>query len=630
MALKFLSAHTGSGGTSSSVKLFDIRLDNEYIVFRGSEEEAGSAQLAGQLVLALTEPLTTTGITLTLSGILHMSYSTTSSSSLSGRRNASKEKPFFQKTWTFRDPGKGRTETLPSNNYSWPFDLVLDGTLPESVEGLKEAYIVYRFKAEIGRKRAKDIVVRKPLRIVRTLASSALELSHAMSVENVWPNKIEYSISTPSKAVIFGSFLQVDFKLIPLLKGLVIGSVSTQLKEEHEFMMDPEWGVQALNGGIMKDDRIIAFDNYTLNTENDLQIIEEAAEGFQFSRYLELPKSLTKCMQDCNVKGLKIRHKIKFNVQLHNPDGHVSELRANLPVALYISESLPLNENNDLVDQTPQAGRAAVENDMHHSAPPLYGEHQFDQLYGDQQFEAVYSGYRTPGAALSNGGTPSSLSRNISSENLASLAGVADGHVDSTHVSASALQHRLLDLRRSDRVVPSIARDDYDQPAHGSLSRRGSIPHANGDYHHGIDEADGSGHHSRGTVSGRNSVPESNTVSRRTSNENHTDTSGTATPFFQTDHFEDLAKVPSYSTAIRTPIPRSNNSGVDLPSYGSCVAESRPVTPIAPPMAHLRDPNGQTFNSSYQPSEPQTMSRNHSDRQNDERRLRLMQLRHRT
>jgi len=73
MALKFLSAHTGSGGTSSSVKLFDIRLDNEYIVFRGSEEEAGSAQLAGQLVLALTEPLTTTGITLTLSGILHMS-----------------------------------------------------------------------------------------------------------------------------------------------------------------------------------------------------------------------------------------------------------------------------------------------------------------------------------------------------------------------------------------------------------------------------------------------------------------------------------------------------------------------------------------------------------------------------
>lgn len=511
---------------------------------------------------------------------------------------------------------------------------MLDGTLPESVEGLKDAYIVYRFKAEIGRKRAKDIVVRKPLRIVRTLASSALELSHAMSVENIWPNKVEYSISTPSKAVIFGSFLQVDFKLVPLLKGLVIGNVSTQLKEEHEFVIDPEWGVQALNGGITKDDRIIAYDNYTLDAEKDLQIIEEAAEGFQFSRYLELPKSLTKCMQDCNVKGVKIRHKIKFNIQLHNPDGHISELRANLPVSLYISESLPLNDNNDLVDQTPQAGRAAVENDMNHSAPPLYGEHQFDQLYGEQQFEALYSGYRTPGAALSNGGTPYSHSRNISSENLASLAGVADGNLDSTHVSASALQHRLQDLRRSDRVVPSIAREDYDQPAHGSLSRRGSVPHTNGDYHPSFDEADGSGHCSHGTASGRNSVPDSNDGSRRTSNENHADASGTATPFFHADHFEDLAKVPSYSTAIRTPAPRSNNSAANLPSYRSCVAEARPAALVAPPMAHLRDPNRPDLSSSYPPLEPQTarplVSRSIGERQNEERRLRMMQLRRRS
>lgn len=73
MALKFLSSHTGSGGTSSSVKLFDIRLDNDYIVFRGGEDEAGSARLAGELVLSLTEPMTTTGINLTLDGIVHMS-----------------------------------------------------------------------------------------------------------------------------------------------------------------------------------------------------------------------------------------------------------------------------------------------------------------------------------------------------------------------------------------------------------------------------------------------------------------------------------------------------------------------------------------------------------------------------
>jgi hypothetical protein len=48
--------------------------------------------------------------------------------------------------------------------------------MPESVEGLSETWVMYRFKAEIGRKYAKDIVARKPLRIIRTLDPSALVL----------------------------------------------------------------------------------------------------------------------------------------------------------------------------------------------------------------------------------------------------------------------------------------------------------------------------------------------------------------------------------------------------------------------------------------------------------------------
>lgn len=72
MAFKFLSAHTGTSGSSNSVKLFEIRLDNDYIVFRGGSDEAGSARLAGELALCLTDAMAITGITLTLSGIVHM------------------------------------------------------------------------------------------------------------------------------------------------------------------------------------------------------------------------------------------------------------------------------------------------------------------------------------------------------------------------------------------------------------------------------------------------------------------------------------------------------------------------------------------------------------------------------
>jgi hypothetical protein len=82
--------------------------------------------------------------------------------------------------WTFRDTGKNKTEILKADNYEYPFDIILEGSLPESVEGLEDSFVIYRFKAEIGRKYTKDIVVRRPLRIIRTLDSSALELAHAM------------------------------------------------------------------------------------------------------------------------------------------------------------------------------------------------------------------------------------------------------------------------------------------------------------------------------------------------------------------------------------------------------------------------------------------------------------------
>lgn len=87
---------------------------------------------------------------------------------------------FLQNTWKFRDAGKSKTETLPADNYEFPFDIVLQGSLPESLEGLHESWITYRFKAEIGRRYAKNIAVRKPFRIIRTLDPTALELSHMM------------------------------------------------------------------------------------------------------------------------------------------------------------------------------------------------------------------------------------------------------------------------------------------------------------------------------------------------------------------------------------------------------------------------------------------------------------------
>jgi arrestin-related trafficking adapter 4/5/7 len=472
-------------------------------------------------------------------------------------------------------------------------------------------------------------------------------------VENIWPNKIEYSISIPNKAVAFGSFVQVDFKLISLLKGLVIGNVSTQVKEEQEFLVDPEWGVSALNSGITKTDRVVVSDVYKVSAETDEQIIDEAAEGYQFSRYLELPKSLNQCIQDCNVKGIKIRHKVKFNVQLHNPDGHISELRANLPVTFYISPSLPINENNDLVDQTPQASRAAIVNDLANAAPPMYGQHTLDTLYSDMD------GYRTPGTALSTPGTPYMHSRRASHENLSSLAGDTNGNF----VSPIALQSRLQDLRVQDSSIQDLSANNQDSEIQ-SLSLRSENrpfrsesspppPNLDSSYFeaHDASTSQPNSHHTpngfdsypgESSLSHPSSLPGSNLMSRRTSEEEDGQHSGTRTPFPQYDHMEDLARVPSYSTAVKTPLPRtleSSSSLRDLPTYGAATTIPSPPALAEPPSVHIRtSPRlpGRVMVSNQSPESPIVMpprgsismtNRSISSIQDDERRLRVMQMR---
>ena len=454
----------------------------------------------------------------------------------------------------------------------------------------------------------------------------------------MWVGKIQYSISIPSKAIAFGSYVQVDFKLIPLLKGLAIGNISTQVREEQEFVLDPDLGVIALGGGISKNDRVISQDNFNVDQQTTMQIIDEVTEGFQFSRFLELPKTLNSCLQDCNIKGIKIRHKVKFNVQLLNPDGHISELRANLPVSLYISPNLPINEDNVLVDQSPQASRAAVENDLTHSAPPLYGEHMLDKLYS----EVDPSGYLTPGLALSTPGTPYLHSRQPSHDNLRSLNAMATsnsgGHTPNraSSINPAVLQYRLQNLHVSGE--PSQRNDQPEvqvHPASTEQSRRNSDPNTGNDY---FVSHDGTGSQSRG-VSHNNPDQTgawaigSDPVSRRASEEEDGYQSGARTPFPQYAHMEDLSRVPSYSTAVKTNAPRrlSRGTATDLPTYGDTVTGSGQAVLAEPPTAHIQS-SSRSRNASLaddtQAGLPSSLPHRHvSALQDDERRLRLMQLR---
>ena len=413
-------------------------------------------------------------------------------------------------------------------------------------------------------------------------------------------------MGTPSKAVVFGTSLQVDYRLIPLLKGLRIGKVTTVVEETQEFTIDPGAGEVATN--YRKENRKIASDEYNVEAHTDLEVIDEEVEGHRFSRYLELPKTLNKCLQDADVHGIKIRHRIKFNVALHNPDGHVSELRATIPVSLFISPALEINDENDLVDQSPVASLHALANDPIHSVPPLYGEHQYDLLYSEIDLNDI----RTPGN-LSTPGTPlGSHSRNISSENLSSPNAATVGtstnrylSPEGASISPVALQNRLQNLRVSGAAhSPLVAIDNSeDEDGAAQMSQRPSA--ANAAMGEGVSpdtNTSPESHSNRQSPypcqghrqpNGYLGVSAGTSLSHRTSMEEeyqHHFPSGSHTPVAHAHEVEDLGRIPSYSTAVRTPT-RMLFSGPEPPSYGDATRAANPpaALPAQPPVAHVHD-----------------------------------------
>jgi arrestin-related trafficking adapter 4/5/7 len=134
--------------------------------------------------------------------------------------------------------------TLSAGNYEWPFELVVPGSMAESIEGLDDAHVKYKLKATVTRGQLfHNLHAHKPICIIRTLGPSAL--AHAASMKNIWPNKVEYSLVVSQWAAVFGTSIQIEMTFTPLLKGLKIKTVKVDLEESHDWSLNfPTYGYQ--------------------------------------------------------------------------------------------------------------------------------------------------------------------------------------------------------------------------------------------------------------------------------------------------------------------------------------------------------------------------------------------------
>lgn len=441
--------------------LFDIRLNNldhDVLLIKGTELEAASTLVAGRIALSVNEPFTVRKMALRMYATLRLNFAeqphhvkpgvpkhykfdkkiyeyhwdstellnyldtlgdlsrdhsqeNLRGSKLAGKRNKSSSSLLrtsphgsLSNLTTLSSTSRGaRNHVLSEGNYEVPFSAVLPGNMPESVEGLPGGSIIYKIEATIDRgKFHQPLVTKKHIRVVRTLTTDAVELSETVAVDNTWPKKVEYSLNVPSKAIAIGSGTSVSMMMVPLLKNLRLGDIKIQLMEYYSYV--------GVIPPVHNGERLIS--------ENFISKPSQEAAEFQLDKweveaFIKVPASLSRCTQDCEIQNfMKVRHKLKFVIGLVNPDGHVSELRASLPVQLFILPFISVRAKHDELDEDAQDSDDeelfTVDHSSHTSlnelgqqdsphassnnsytsltgimAPPLYEKHIYDRLWSE-------------------------------------------------------------------------------------------------------------------------------------------------------------------------------------------------------------------------------------------------------
>lgn len=273
------------------------------------------------------------------------------------------------------------------------------------------------------------------------------------------------------------------------------------------------------------------------------------------------------------------------------------QLRATLPVTIFISPNMPLTAEGALVDQTPTSNAQSTSVSAH--APPLYGEHVLDQLYADMDQSGLMtpmpqSGMNTPFYAQSRAG---------SSENLSTSP---ESHHPAGAVPPAALSSRLQNLNTN----LNSGRNSFLRRYGGSGSG-GNTPHHNDDHQGGYFDS----HHGHSASS---ATARSNPLSRRGSfnDEHHPDATSTtmSSGYHTPEHLDynemgDLTKVPSYTTALKTPV-RGMSYTEALPNYESAI--SAPPSPTLHASTGPSTPHEHPLDSAHSHSHSHSSSHSHS------------------
>lgn len=592
------ATQNGSGRSKAQLEIIP---DTRFIVFSGSEHEASPVKLTGVVRLTTPDSMSILKPKVWLEGKRKISWWYMGGMAVG---EVSDKRSF----WTQEQKLSGieSSHKIKAGTIEWPFELELSPSMPESVEGLRETYIAYHLHASVARPgwNSKDIVTQEHIRIVRTLGQDSMEMTRSRVNADIWANKISYSISIPTDAIVFGTSVTADVELSPIKKGLKLGKIELRMMETVVKRIQTSEVPDQRGDRAKSEETEVAKADMEFPEHSRVMYDDETADNptmademYRFKACLPLPKSLNQCRQDVDSHSINVTHRFKLMMNLHNPEGHVSQLVCRLPVKIFISPNLPVDESN----QVCPIANGVTEEALNSSettvvAPPQYGRHQLDQIFSDMD----PSGYASRGPSLP--GSPSGLnaqSRRASQEMLTSLDGVANGsgneepEENPASPSASILQRRLADLQERGSTIGtrSPGFSFSHSPSGGNSPAPGVLESQLAQSPEQLSRSNASQPSSYMSYAQRSVPYGSATVSRRVSTE---DLSASVT---ESDYnMDNLIRVPSYGAALRAPgtvTPLTDGP----PSYVE--ATSRPPSPgiQRPGQVHVRSgaetPNSQ-------------------------------------
>lgn len=379
-------------------------------------------------------------------------------------------------------------------------------------------------------------------------------------MDGTWPDKIKYTLSTSSRAFIFGDKIITDVELTPLLEKLQIGNIKVSLLETRKIRTVPgPIDLPERTGGMWRTEMEVA--KTTIRVPDGSEDINEQLQlpMHKFRTSLPLPKSLLKCRQSIDRnEWIRIKHQLHFDIMLLNPDGHVSQVRSppkhsadaqglNYPqlkahhaVRLFISPNLPVGGNNEVSTHITSADTGGSLLGELRAAPPNYGNHQLDPLYEDVENEL--GGCQTP---FSGSATPRYTSRRRSSST--DLVGQSSQMPQELNARLRA----IAEIRQSNSTCLEVPRNN--------LSSAGTS-------------------RAPTTQSSRsNSVFDATAIGRQQNALGFRERTADEHSLFNMD---ELKRLPSFDTAKDTPLPRRHESEAP-PTYEYCI--SRPPSPSRPP-----------------------------------------------